>query len=158
VEGIRVSDKIKTAEFVVTAESNGGIEQGLKLAYARLSEGQTSGEAAVVKHGVSVKWSVFDVPKPAFVPETLLGVDPPKPEMSLPDLSTLDIGDAEGFIDLTKTEEDLDRLLDSEVSSERFAGGRKAVLKHIENHRKDIRAAVAKSEAKAAKKKSAKEA
>jgi hypothetical protein len=167
---------IKRAEFEVTAESTWGIERGLNLAIQNLNKGNDMGEASIPKHGVFVKWAVFDVNIAAPVPDTILSGEPkPGEEIVVPvvppaapvpapptvDISVLDIEQAKGFIDTAGSMAEIEVLLDSEARSEKFPGGRKAILKYIEIRGVQMARAIEdrqKKAEKAAKAKAAKEA
>jgi hypothetical protein len=130
-------DKMKHAEFVVTAESPIGIERAVAWAMKQIMENHLFGEHTISKLKATVKWSIVDVTVPTEV-ESIL---PKAPEPILPvfqDISMMDIEDAKGIVGTCGTTDELDALEKIEAAGERTPGGRKGVLTYIEKLRKEI--------------------
>lgn len=138
-----MSQKVKRAEFEVTAESERGLERGLNMAMRKIEEGNSVGEYIIEKHGIFVKWNVFDLTMPTQTPESIFaGGRPesePQPEpVSLPDIAVMDIEEAKGVVGTAGTLEELATLMEIESKGDRTPGGRRGVLSYIEKRWKEI--------------------
>jgi len=144
---------MKRAEFVVEAESVGGVARGVNLAVAEIDKGHPTGKSGLPKHGVTVQWRVVDVVKPTDVSEGALippeSIPAPPVASNLPDISTMDIEEARGIVATAGSDEELEILETVEQASARFPGGRKGVLEFI-GHRKAELASARKKKAKEA--------
>lgn len=146
-----MADKLKQAEFVVTAESTWGIGRGVDLALKKLDAGFPSGEESVPRHGINVKWQSFDIQQASVTPATIAEGPQEVQPVKVPDIALMDIEEARGVVGTAGSMEELDALEVAEANSERTPGGRKGVLRYIEKVRKELleRAAEAEKDAKA---------
>lgn len=126
--------QMKRLELVVTAESPWAVERGINYAVQQIERNNTDGEYFIEKHNTNVKWRMVDVSVAIPEQESIL----PPPPAQVPDISTMDIEEARGSIGIAGGPEELDAMEDFEVRSERFPGGRKGVLKYIDQRRKDM--------------------
>lgn len=136
-----MSEKVKQAEIQIIAESEWGIERACAFANAQIQGGIVEGEHTIGKHGIKVVWRVADVTIRVEVPK-LPSVIPPDqiepPEIDYPDVSKMDIEDAKGMIGVSPNLEELDAFEWIERNSDRYPGGRKGVLKYIDDLRAEI--------------------
>jgi hypothetical protein len=138
-------DKIKRAEFIVTAESTRGIERAMAFALKHIDDNNFFGEHTIEKLNAHVKWSVVEVAVPTEF-ETILDApqEPaPPPEPVFPDISMMDIEDAKGVVGTAGTLADLSILEGIECGGTRTPGGRRGVLNYIDKRRTELRKAEA---------------
>lgn len=148
---------MKRAEFVVTAESDWGIERALNFALHHIGQLRYQGDHTIERLNATVKWQVSDF-APTVEPVSILPGKPLGPlAVEPPDIGLMDIEDAMGVVGNADLGE-LDSLEKAEINGLRTPGGREEVLRYIGKCREDKKKTVeAKARARAKKETRAKE-